>query len=59
LVWSVKAYEHLAIRAAVEGSFDLARLAMMVYPTVGEWSTATEIMRALVDCDPQHLGYLT
>jgi 6-phospho-beta-glucosidase len=59
LVWSVKAYEHLAIRAAVEGSFDLARLAMMVYPTVGEWSTATEVMRALVDCDPQHLGYLT
>lgn len=59
LVWGVKAYEHLAIRAAVERSFDLARLALMVYPTVGEWSTASEVMRALVDCDPQNLGYLT
>ena len=59
LVWAVKAYEHLAIRAAVERSFDLARLALMVYPTVGEWSTATGVMRALVDCDPANLGYLT
>ena len=59
LVSSVKAYEHLAIRAAVERSFDLARLALLVYPTVGEWSTATEVLRALVDSDPQHLGYLT
>ncbi|MDQ6758892.1 MAG: 6-phospho-beta-glucosidase [Acidobacteriota bacterium] len=59
LVWAVKGYEHLAIRAAVERSFDLARLALMVYPTVGEWSTATDVMRALVDCDPDNLGYLT
>lgn len=58
LVQSVKAYEHLAIRAAIEQSFDLARLALLVYPVVGEWSTSTEILRALVDSDPEHLGYL-
>lgn len=58
LVQSVKAYEHLAIRAAIERSFDLARLALMVYPTVGEWNTSTEILRALVESDPKHLGYL-
>ena len=46
-----------AIRAAIERSFDLARLALMVYPSIGEWSTATEILRALVKSDPEHLGY--
>lgn len=58
LTLAVKGYEHLAIRAAIERSFDLARLALMVYPTVGEWDTATEILRALVKSDPEHLGYL-
>ncbi|MGI8743802.1 MAG: 6-phospho-beta-glucosidase [Bryobacteraceae bacterium] len=58
LVLSVKAYEHLAIRAAIERSFDLARLALTVYPTVGEWSTSTEILRALGESDSEHLGYL-
>jgi 6-phospho-beta-glucosidase len=58
LTLAVKAYEHLAIRAAIERSFDLARLALMVYPSIGEWTPATDIMRALVASDAEHLGYL-
>ena len=58
LVLAVKAYERLAIRAAVERSFDLARLALLTYPIVGEWQPATEVLEALVESDPQHLGYL-
>jgi len=59
LVLAVKAYERLAIRAAVERSFDLARLALLTYPIVGEWQPATEVLEALVESDPEHLGYLT
>lgn len=58
LVQSVKAYEHFAIRAAIEHSFDLACLALMVYPIVGEWGPARDVLRALIQSDPEHLGYL-
>ena len=58
LVLAVKAYERLAIRAAVEQSFDLARLALLTYPIVGEWRLATKILEALVEADPEYLGYL-
>ena len=58
LTLAVKAFEHLAIRAAIERSFDLARLALMVNPIVGEWRTATGVLRALVDGDPEYLGFL-
>ena len=59
LVQAVKAYERLAIRAAVEGSRELARLALLVYPIVGEWDPAVGVMDALIASDPRHLGYLT
>ena len=59
LTLAVKAYEHLAIRAAVEQSLDLARLALMVYPALGEWSAASDILQALVASDPEHLGDLS
>ena len=58
LVLSVKAYERLAIRAAVERSLDMARLSLLTYPIVGEWRPAAEVLDALVESDPQHLGYL-
>jgi 6-phospho-beta-glucosidase len=58
LTLAVKAYERLAVRAAVEQSFDLAELALMVYPIVGEWAPAGNLLRALVESDPEHLGYL-
>lgn len=58
LVLAVKAYERLAIRAAVERSPELARLALLAYPIVGEWRPAAEVLDTLVESDPQYLGYL-
>ena len=55
---AVKEYERLAIRAAVEGSVAMARLALLVYPLVGEWERALTFIAALIDSDPEHLGYL-
>ena len=37
LVLAVKAYERCTIRAALEGSVALARLALLEYPIVGQW----------------------
>jgi 6-phospho-beta-glucosidase len=47
LVLSVKEYERLAIRAAVEQSSELANLALLTYPLVGEWQAASELINAL------------
>ena len=58
LVLSVKAYERAAIRAALEGSMERAQTALLLYPPVGEWKPAEELLEALVDSDPDHLGYL-
>jgi 6-phospho-beta-glucosidase len=58
LVLAVKAYEKAAIRAAVESSMELAQLALLLYPAVGEWEPGTELLRALIQNDPEHLGYL-
>jgi 6-phospho-beta-glucosidase len=58
LVLSVKAYERLAIRAAIGKSRELARLALLVHPLIGQWELASKLATALVDSDPEHLGYL-
>ena len=58
LVQAVKEYERLTIRAAVEGSKELARLALLAYPLVGEWQPASHLLEALCACDAEHLGYL-
>jgi 6-phospho-beta-glucosidase len=58
LVLAVKAYERLTIRAAVERSFELARLALLASPLIGEWELADQLLAALVGSDPEHLGYL-
>ncbi|MEO0248798.1 MAG: 6-phospho-beta-glucosidase, partial [candidate division WOR-3 bacterium] len=58
LVLAVKVYERLAIRAAVEKSLELARLALLVHPLVGQWELADRLVTALVQSDPEHLGYL-
>jgi len=59
LVLSVKEYERLAIRAAVEGCAEAARTALLVLPIVGQWEASDELMRALIESDPEHLGYLS
>ena len=58
LVVAVKQYERLAIRAAVEGSPDLARLALLANPIVNDWDAAGELLGALLAGDERHLGYL-
>ena len=52
LVLAVKAYERTAIRAAVARSGDLAQLAMLELPIVGQWEIAREIREALDRSDP-------
>ncbi len=57
LVLSVKAYERTLIRAAVEQSRSLAKLALLEYPIVGEWRPAEEVLEAMISASP-HLAYL-
>ena len=58
LVLAVKAYERTAIQAAVEGSSERAQTALLQYPPVGEWEPAGKVLQALIESDPEHLGYL-
>ena len=58
LVQSVKAYERTLIRAAVEKSTTMAKLALLEYPLVGEWEPAREVLSALIGADPD-LAYLS
>jgi 6-phospho-beta-glucosidase len=59
LLLAVKEYERLTIRAAVEGSKELARLALLTYPLTSEWRPASRLIEALCESDPEHLGYLS
>jgi 6-phospho-beta-glucosidase len=58
LIVAVKQYERLTIRAAVEKSSDLARLALLANPIVHDWDAAVDLVRELVENDERHLGYL-
>ena len=58
LVLAVKAYERAAIRAAVERSGALAELALLEYPIIGQWELARRLRAAMVEADPENLGYL-
>jgi 6-phospho-beta-glucosidase len=46
LVLATKAYERAAIEAAVTRSAALARKAMLLYPAIGEWEPAADLLRA-------------
>jgi 6-phospho-beta-glucosidase len=58
LVESVKAYECTIIRAALERSKLLARLALMEYPIVGQWELAGELLESMIASDRDGLGDL-
>jgi 6-phospho-beta-glucosidase len=45
LVLAVKAYERAAIQAAVTGSAEFARKAMLLYPAIGEWEPSAGLLR--------------
>lgn len=44
LVQSMKAFERATIRAAVEGSREMARLAMLENPLIGDWDAAGQLI---------------
>jgi 6-phospho-beta-glucosidase len=47
LILSVKTYERLTIRAAVERSMELATLGLAINPLVGDWDAAQELLQDL------------
>lgn len=47
LVLAVKAYERVAIRAAVTGNTRDLREAMLLYPAIGEWEPSEQILATL------------
>jgi 6-phospho-beta-glucosidase len=52
LVLAVKAYERAAIQAAVTGSAEFARKAMLLNPAIGEWEPSAELLREFSDSSP-------
>lgn len=47
LVLAVKAYEHAAIQAAISGSKQDLRKAMLLYPPIGEWEPSAELLKVM------------
>jgi 6-phospho-beta-glucosidase len=45
LVLAVKAYERATIEAALTGSAEYARKAMLLHPAIGEWEPSAELLR--------------
>lgn len=52
LVLAVKAYERAAIQAAVLGSAQYARKAMLLYPAIGEWEPSNVLLREFAAMSP-------
>ena len=55
LVQPVKAYERLAVRAAMAGDERTALLALLANPLVGGWVMAEELLGALLEANREHL----
>jgi len=55
LVQAVKAYEDLAVAAAIQGSRDLVVKALLAHPLVGRYSVAAPLADALLDANRAHL----
>ncbi|MEG9437674.1 hypothetical protein JAO29_16100 [Edaphobacter sp. HDX4] len=47
LVLAVKAYERVAIEAAISGSPRDLRKAMLLYPAIGEWEPSADLLKAM------------
>jgi 6-phospho-beta-glucosidase len=58
LVLAVKEHERLLIRAASACSAELARLALVTNPIIGQWEPAGAVLEALISSDRAGLGYL-
>jgi len=55
LVQHMKAYERLAVRAAISGDQRIALLALLTNPLVGKWVMAEELLGALLEVNREHL----
>ena len=55
LVQQVKAYERLAVKAAVEGDRAAALKALLANPLVGQYKIARPLLDALLEANRQHL----
>ena len=55
LVQQVKAYERLAVKAAVEGDRDAALKALLANPLVGQYKIAKPLLDALLEANRAHL----
>jgi 6-phospho-beta-glucosidase len=55
LVQQVKAYERLAVKAAVEGDRDVALKALLANPLVGQYKIARPLLDALLEANRHHL----
>ena len=56
LVQQVKAYERLAVKAAIDGDRSAALKALIANPLVGRYSVATQLLDALLQANRQHLA---
>ncbi|MER5780363.1 6-phospho-beta-glucosidase [Streptomyces mobaraensis] len=57
LVASVTAYEHLALRAALEGGRDRVFQALLAHPLIGQDATADRLTDALLAHNRRHLAW--
>jgi 6-phospho-beta-glucosidase len=55
LVQQVKAYERLAVKAAIHGDRAAALKALLANPLVGRYNVATSLLDALLEANRQHL----
>ena len=55
LVQQVKAYERLAVKAAVDGDRDAALKALLANPLVGQYKIARPLLDSLLEANRQHL----
>jgi 6-phospho-beta-glucosidase len=55
LVQQVKAYERLAVRAAIHGDREAALKALIANPLVARYSVATRLLDALLEANRKHL----
>jgi len=55
LIRSVKAYEKLAVKAAVEGSADAALAALMAHPLVGDYEKAKNVLDEMLTANKAYL----
>jgi 6-phospho-beta-glucosidase len=55
LVQAVKAYEELAVRAALSGDRRVASRALLANPLVGDWEIAEPLLDALLEANRPYL----